>query len=95
MSIKMKQLTFKFFLAVGALFVLGQGCKKDKADLSVKGITLSKSTTTLKPGATETLSFTIFPENADNQNVSWTSSDQAIATVSSGERDYYSNYPGR
>lgn len=77
----MKQLTCRFFLAIAAVFMLTQGCKKDSADLSVKGITLSKSTTTLKPGVTETLTFTIFPENASNKNVTWSTSDSTIATV--------------
>jgi hypothetical protein len=61
--------------------MLSQGCKKDSPDLSVKGVTVSKSTTTLKPGATETLTFTIFPDNAGNKNVTWSTSDVTIATV--------------
>lgn len=77
----MKQLTSRFFLAVATIGMLVQGCKKDSADLSVKGISLSKTTTTLKPGATEALSYTIFPENASNKNVSWASSDPLIAMV--------------
>ncbi|MFT3826775.1 MAG: Ig-like domain-containing protein [Chitinophagaceae bacterium] len=77
----MKQLSFRFFLAMAVIFTLGQGCKKDSPDLSVKGIALTKTATTLKPGATETLSFTIFPDNASNKNVSWTSSDSTIAKV--------------
>lgn len=77
----MKHVTSRFFLAIAAVFMLSQGCKKDKEDLSVRGVSLSKSTATLKPGATEQLTFTIFPENASNKNVSWTSSDATIATV--------------
>src|SRR6218665_1063636 len=60
----MKHVTSRFFLAIAAVFMLSQGCKKDKEDLSVRGVSLSKSTATLKPGATEQLTFTVFPENA-------------------------------
>ena len=62
------------------LLLTATGCKKE-VDKSVKGITLSKSSLTLKPGGSETLTFIIFPDNANNKNVSWQSSDNAIATV--------------
>lgn len=77
----MKHVTSSFFLAITAAFMLSQGCKKDKADMSVRGITLSKSTATLKPGTTEQLTFEIFPGNAANKNVTWSSSNSDIATV--------------
>lgn len=77
----MKQATFRFLLAITALCMLAQGCKKDKIDLSVKGVAVSKATVTLKPGQTEKLTYTIFPDNASNKNVRWTSSDESIATV--------------
>lgn len=77
-----KKLTFKLCLVLGTAFMLfAQGCKKDKPDLSVKGIALSKTALTLKPAVTETLTFTIFPENASNKNVRWSTSDSTIATV--------------
>lgn len=75
---KMKQLLMLF--CVGATLLTS--CQKSESDLSVKGITLSKSTVTLKPGIEETLSFTIFPANASNQSVVWSSTDETIATVS-------------
>jgi len=59
------------------------GCKKDSPDLSVKGVAVSKTTLTLKPGVSEALTFTIFPDNASNKNVSWTSSDSTVASVKS------------
>lgn len=78
----MKQATFKLFLALGTLIMLGfVACKKDKPDTTVKGVTLSKTTLTLKPGGTETLSFTLFPANAANKNVKWTTSAEDVATV--------------
>jgi hypothetical protein len=77
----MKHVTLRFFLAISAVLMLSQGCKKDKEDLSVRGVAVSKSTATLKPGETEKLTFTIFPENASNKNVTWSSTDITIATV--------------
>ncbi len=48
---------------------------------AVESITLSKTTLSLKVGATETLTYTITPQNATNKNVSWSSSAAAIAGV--------------
>lgn len=48
---------------------------------AVEGITLSKTSLSLKVGATETLTYTITPQNATNKNVSWSSSAAGIAGV--------------
>src|SRR4051812_15337552 len=78
----MKQLTFKLFMVIG-IITLGIGCKKDNkaADASVRAVALEKTTATLKIGETATLTYTIFPANAANKNVTWTTSDQTVATV--------------
>lgn len=47
----------------------------------VTGVSLNKTTTSLNVNETETLVATITPENATNKNVTWTSSDETIATV--------------
>ena len=73
-----KQLIFALFAITIAL-----GCKKE-LDLTVKGISLSKSSLTLKPGDTTTLSSIILPLNATNKAVTWTSSDTSIAKVVNG-----------
>jgi len=54
------------------------------ASVSVTGVTLSKTTTSLTVGDTETLTATIAPADATNQNVDWTSSNDAVATVDDG-----------
>ena len=46
------------------------------------GITLNKTSSTIKVGGTENLIATITPENATNKNVTWESSNTAVATVS-------------
>lgn len=48
----------------------------------VDGLTLNKSTLTLKVGENEDLQATITPSNADNKNVLWSSANDQIATVS-------------
>lgn len=50
----------------------------------VSSVSLNKSSTTLEVGDTETLTATLFPDNATNKNVSWSSDDTDVATVSNG-----------
>ena len=50
---------------------------------AVSSVSLNKSSTTLVVNKTETLISTINPTDADNKNVSWSSSNTAIATVNS------------
>ncbi|MCL2041918.1 MAG: Ig-like domain-containing protein [Bacteroidales bacterium] len=51
----------------------------------VTGVTLNKSTLTLAAAETETLYATIQPSDATNKNVTWASSNPAVATVTNGE----------
>ena len=70
-----------FILAVILLTAILTGCENNEVDLSVKGITLSQSAISLKPGNVETLTVTFFPENAANKNVTWETSDETVASV--------------
>lgn len=45
------------------------------------GVTVSPSTATVAVSGTEALTATVAPATATNQNVNWTSSDTAVATV--------------
>ncbi|GHT23856.1 hypothetical protein AGMMS4957_15990 [Bacteroidia bacterium] len=47
----------------------------------VTDITLDKTTVSLLVGATEQLTATVLPENAENKDVSWSSLDESVATV--------------
>jgi hypothetical protein len=49
--------------------------------IEVSEIKLDKATATLKKGATATLKATITPTDATNQELTWTSSDEKVATV--------------
>ena len=50
----------------------------------VTSVSLSKSSTTLTEGGTITLTATINPSNATNKNVTWSSSNSSVASVSNG-----------
>jgi uncharacterized protein YjdB/endonuclease I len=52
-------------------------------DIAVTGVTLDKSTAKTDTSTTVTLTPTIAPANATNQNVTWTSANTGAATVSS------------
>ncbi len=51
--------------------------------VNVSGISLSRSSLSLVEGASSTVYATVSPSNATNKNVSWTSSNNSVATVSS------------
>lgn len=49
----------------------------------VTGVTLDKTNLSLTEGGTETLTATVHPDNATNKNVTWSSSNNSVATVDS------------
>ncbi len=51
----------------------------------VTGVTLDKTSATLTEGDELTLTATVSPDNATNKNVSWTSDDSSVASVSDGK----------
>ena len=53
--------------------------------VSVTGVSLNKSSATLTVGDSLTLNATVSPSNATNKNVTWSTSNSSIATVSYGE----------
>ncbi len=50
----------------------------------VSGVTLSQETLNLETGETATLTATVLPSSAGNKNVTWSSSNEAVATVENG-----------
>lgn len=55
----------------------------DLESVKVTGITLNMSSLSLTEGDTYTLSATVFPSNATDKSVIWSSSNSSVATVSS------------
>lgn len=55
-----------------------------KGVISVTGVTLDPTSLSLFTGDTATLTATVEPDNATNKNVTWTSSNTAVATVNDG-----------
>lgn len=85
----MKKL-WKAFAVCCAIAMLGSAftaCKSDDDDddeVSVTGVSLDKTSAELEVGGTLTLTKTIEPANATNKDVSWSSSDENVATVANG-----------
>ncbi len=52
--------------------------------VSVSGVNLNYSTRTIPAGGSVSLIASVSPSNAENQNVTWSSSNESVATVSSG-----------
>lgn len=59
-------------------------CTVTVTTVAVTGVSLNKTTLDLSKGATTTLEATVSPANASNKNVTWTSSNTSVATVSNG-----------
>jgi LPXTG-motif cell wall-anchored protein len=51
------------------------------APLSVTGVSLDKEEATISAGSTDKLTATVVPEGATNKNVTWSSSNEDVATV--------------
>lgn len=58
--------------------------KTSAENIPATSVTLNQRTASLEVGDKLTLVATVLPSNADNKNVSWSSSDESIATVSNG-----------
>ena len=69
-------------LLLAFCFLLIVSCAKEPM-VAVKGITLNKTSLSLKEGEEFTLIPTVTPDNADNKSINWSSDNEAIVTVSS------------
>ena len=59
---------------------LAASCKVTVEEVKAKSITLSQTTAQLAPYESVVLKYTILPENTSDKSVTWTSSDQSVAT---------------
>ncbi len=80
-----KLLTVKWVQASGTGNVTFQGATLvvQSSSVPVTGVTVNPATASLQVGTTQQLTATITPSNATNQNVSWSSSNTGVCTVSS------------
>jgi uncharacterized protein YjdB len=62
--------------------VISVVCKAEEIPVAVTGVTLNETTVELEVGRTFALLATIAPEDATEQTVTWTSSDETVAIVS-------------
>ncbi len=65
--------------------------KCSSSSVAVTGVSLSPSSISLSEGANQQLSMTISPSNATNKNVSWSTGNSAVATVSSTGKVFAQN----
>ena len=81
---------WKALAVLTALALFGSAftaCKSDDDgddDVSVTGVSLDKTSAELEVGGTLALKATVAPDDATNKNVSWSSSDENVATVKDG-----------
>ncbi len=68
-------------LVLGAIMVAAASCEKE---IPVMALTLDQQDITVQVGAASTIQAVIDPLDATNKNVTWTSSDASVATVSGG-----------
>ena len=61
------------------------GCSPEEdPEVAVTGVSINQSALTMEPGGTVSLSVTVTPSNATAKSVTWSSSNQAVATVNNG-----------
>lgn len=66
-------------LAIGLL-----SCTEEPAIVAVTSVTLDSTSITLIEGDSQALNDTVFPSNAENQKVLWSSSNSSVASVKEG-----------
>ncbi|WP_315109796.1 Ig-like domain-containing protein [Clostridium intestinale] len=67
--------------AFDAIDIDSDGYLVDASRVAVNELSLNKTSLSLNIGQTEDLIATVKPDNAENKKVTWTSSDESIATV--------------
>ncbi|MCR5519343.1 MAG: Ig-like domain-containing protein [Bacteroidales bacterium] len=70
-------------LCTGLLFLLA-GCGKKETSVAVTGVSVSPASTKILVGESTMLTATVKPEKASNKDLSWKTSNDAVATVNGG-----------
>ena len=76
-----------FTILLSSILTMAAVCScgpKEDPEIAVSGVSVSQSTLTLEVGGSTNLTATVSPSNATNKSVTWSSSNQAVATVNNG-----------
>ena len=63
---------------------MSNDCNIKVSSVAVESITLSKYSLTLKSNASETITASVYPENATDKSLVWSSDNPSVASVSNG-----------
>ena len=74
----------KLCLILTVLYAFGANCSAQSSLVHATGVTLDKTSASVKQGKTLTLTATVEPADAANKNVTWSSDNESVATVSDG-----------
>ena len=72
----------KLCLILTVLYAFGANCSAQSSLVHATGVTLDKTSASVKQGKHITLTATVAPENATNKNITWSSDNESVATVS-------------
>ena len=81
----LKGLASVFALAVMFGTVSCSDDDEQEGTIAVSAVAVNPTTAAVKPGATVTLSATVTPEDATDKTITWSSSDEKVATVDGGK----------
>ena len=74
-----------YFIALATIAISSVlSCQQEPEEIRVSSISLSESTLELKVGDEAWIEATIFPDNATNKKISWSSSNESVAAVTDG-----------
>ena len=71
-------------LLTGLCFLLCVSCEKEPDSIPVSAISLNNSSIEVVEGVSFSLTVTISPNDATNKKISWSSSNESVATVNNG-----------
>lgn len=75
----------KYFSIIAMAAVAFVACQPKDTTVYVESVKLDQTAVTLNVGETVTLTATVLPENAATKTVTWSSSDESVATVANGK----------
>ena len=74
----------KYFICVFFLLIFFVSCEKNPSEILVSAVTLDKTSVDLPVGKSLLLSASVFPDNATNKAIVWSSSDNSVVAVEDG-----------